>query len=132
MDSSVIVASFLDSEAGHADAQEYIDGLENGEYTFHLPMLVVVEVASAIGRRVLEHRTALLAVWKRNVVDWERDGKLFLYTLDRERMLRAVASAERHRLRGPDSVVAALAEELDIPLKTFDTQVLDRFPLASL
>ena len=131
MDSSVIVASFLDTEARHDDAYQYIDGLENGEHIFHLPMLVVIEVASAIGRRALKNRAALLAVWRKNIVDWERDRKLFLYPLNRERMRRAVISAEQHRLRGADSVVAALAEELDMPLKTFDTEIQDRFERAS-
>ena len=106
-------------------------GLENGEHIFHLPMLVVIEVASAIGRRALKNRAALLAVWRKNIVDWERDRKLFLYPLNRERMRRAVISAEQHRLRGGDSVVAALAEELDMPLKTFDTEIQDRFERAS-
>ena len=53
------------------------------------------------------------------------------YSLHRERMERAGTIAESHRLRGADAVVAALAEELSMTLKTFDREILDRFLLAS-
>ena len=132
MDSNIIVASFLESEDFHQRGQEYISGLESGDYLFHLPMLVVVEVTSAISRRAQRNRQALLATWKQNIIDWERDGKIALYELDRGRMDKAVNTAERHRLRGSDSVIAALAEELDMPLKTFDTEVLGRLLRASV
>jgi len=74
---------------------------------------------------------ALVAAWRQNVIDWEQDGILFLYPLDRDRMERASDIAVRYLLRGSDSVFAALAEELDISIKTFDQEILDRFPLAN-
>jgi predicted nucleic acid-binding protein len=132
VDSIVIVASFLDWEDFHQGGQSYINGLETGDYTFHLPMLVVVEVTSAISRRAQRGRQALLMTWKQNVTDWERDGKLFTYPLERDRMENAVNIAIRDRLRGSDVVIAALAEELAMPLKTFDQEVLDRFSGASV
>ena len=132
VDSNVIVASFLDWEDFHQRGQSYINGLESGDYTFHLPMLVVVEVTSAIGRRARRGRQALLTTWKQNVADWEKDGKLVLYPLERDRMENAVNIAIRDRLRGSDAVIAALAEELELPLKTFDNEVLDRFSGASI
>ncbi len=65
------------------------------------------------------------------MIDWEQDGILFLYPLDRDRMERASGIAVRYLLRGSDSVFAALAEEMDIPIKTFDQEILDRFPSAN-
>ena len=132
VDSNVIVASFLESEAHHDDADHYISGLENGDYIFHLPLLVGVEVTAAISRRALGNRVALLTTWRQNVVDWERDGNIVLYSLNRDRMNRAVELSERLRLRGSDAAIGALAEELGIPLKTFDAEILQRYERASL
>ena len=42
-------------------------------------------------------------------------------------MDNAMYVAERHLLRGADSVIAALAEELAMPLKAFDLEILARF-----
>ena len=132
VDSNVIVASFLEQEHSHRRGREYINTLESGDYLLHLPMLVVVEVMAAIGRRAQRNRPALLArAWK-SINDWERDRKIVLYPLDKDRMDKAVNTAERHRLRGSDAVIAALAEELDAPLKTFDTELLARFLRASV
>lgn len=126
------MASFLESEAFHQKGVAYIEGLERGEYIFHLPMLVVVEVTSALSRRVQTNRQAFLVTWKQNVADWEQDGKLVLYALDRDRMNSAVKVAEQHRLSGSDAVIASLAEELDMSLRTFDIQVRERFQRASV
>ena len=131
VDSSIIVASFLVDEERHQQALEYINGLEQGDYAFHLPMLAIIEVASAIRRRTIRNWIVLASTWKQNVADWERDGSLILYPLNRDRLELAVTIAQRDRLRGADSVVAALAEELDFPLKTFDNELLNRFPAAS-
>ncbi len=130
-DSSVIVASLLESEEFHTRGREYIRGLDTAEYTFHLPMLVAVEVASAISRRSSGNRQAILAAWHQNLEDWERDGKMIFYTLDRQRMQNSVTIAERYLLRGSDSVIVALAEELNMPLKTFDQEIQRRFTGAS-
>ena len=131
LDSSVLVASLLESEEFYARAQQYVNGLENADYTFHLPMLVVVEVAASISRRSQRNRQAILVAWQQSVDDWERDGKILLYPLDRDRMSRALNIAEQRRLRGADSLIVALAEELDIPLRTFDREILARFLRAS-
>jgi len=110
----------------------YINGLESGEYSFHLPILVIVEVLSAVSRQVQRNRVAAFARVNESIDEWERTGKIVLYSLDRERMERAKDIALRFRLKGADSVIAALAEELAIPLKTFDSEVLDRFQRASV
>lgn len=88
-------------------------------------------LTSAIRRRATRNWVGLVSIWKQNVADWERDGLLFMYPLDRDRMDSVVTVAQRDRWKGADSVVAALAEELGMPLKTFDAKILDRFPTAS-
>ena len=125
------MASFLENEQHHGQAQQYIDGLEQGDYIFHLPTLANVEVTSAIRRRAERNWMALVATWKQNVADWEQAGSLVLYPLDRNRMDHASDIALRYQLTGSDCVFAGLAEELGIPIRTFDQEILGRFPLAN-
>jgi predicted nucleic acid-binding protein len=47
-------------------------------------------------------------------------------------MESAINITEQHRLRGADSVIAALADELNIPLKTLDREILARYLQASV
>ena len=132
VDSNILIASFLEQDRFHQRSQQYIDGLERGDYTFHLPMLVIVEVIAAIRRQTQgNRRQALLLRAKKSLHDWEIDNRIILYTLDRLRMENAIIVAEQYALEGADSIIAALAEELDLPLKTFDTGIWDRFMRAS-
>lgn len=131
VDTNILVASFIETDSLHQQSQPYIAGLENGDYIFHLPMLVVVEVFAAISRPPTANRLALLVRADRSIRSWEHSGKILLYPLDRARLDHSVAIAKRDRLLGADSVVAALAEELAIPLKTFDVDILNRSSLAS-
>jgi predicted nucleic acid-binding protein len=132
LDSSILAASFVEGDALHQQGQPYLIGLEAGDYIFHLPMLVVVEVVATISRQVQQGRLALLARARKSLSDWERDGRIVLYPLDRNRMDGAARVAQQYRLRGADSVMAALAEELALPLKTFDGDILQKFQQASL
>ena len=132
VDSNAFVAYLVESEEFHQRSRIFINGLESGDYEFHLPMLVVVEIAAALNRRLQRNRTAILSGWHKTISNWEKSGKVVLYSLDRGRMDKAVNIARSHRLRGADSVIAALAEELGIPLKTFDTEILARFQQASV
>ena len=131
IDSSIFVSSFLVNEGNHQEALEYINGFERGGYTFHLPMLAVIEATSAIRRRAQRNWMTLASTWKQNLADWERGGSLIMYPLDRDRMDKAADIALRYGLRGLDCVFAELASELDVPFKTFDKDVLERFPTAS-
>ena len=107
-----------------------MDSLDRGDFVFHLPMLVIVEVHSAIRRR-LRNWQEVISNWQQNLARWERDGKVILYPMNRERMENAVIVARGRQLRGADSVVAALAEELNMPLRVFDNELLRRVPGAS-
>jgi predicted nucleic acid-binding protein len=46
-------------------------------------------------------------------------------------MENAVNVAPQYRFKGADSIIAALAEELDLPLRTADGEMLDRLERAS-
>ena len=131
IDSSILAASFLGSDQFHQASLIYIGGLENGDFTFDIPFLAVVEVLSAVSTQVQTNRLDILARVQDSLREWERTGKIVLHELNRQRMENVLIVAPRDRLRGSDSVIAALAEEIGLPLKTFDTEVLDRFPLAA-
>ena len=132
VDSNIIISYLVESDAFHERSQSYIAGLESGEYVFHLPMLVPVEITAVISRiDRMPNRQAILNGWQQTLLDWERDGKLVLYPLDRSRMENAVNVAQRYRFKGADSTIAALAEELDLPLRTADGEMLDRLERAS-
>lgn len=131
VDSSVIAASFILEDVHHRESREYVEDLERGYYVFHLPTLVVVEVSSAIRRRLRRWRRPYNR-WQTKLAQWERDGKVVLYPLTRERMESAAASAQDRRLSGADSVISALAEELNMPLRTFDRELLERGPGVAL
>ncbi len=131
VDSNILIASFLESDSLHLDSQKYNAGLEDGSYNFHLPMLIIAEIISSMSRRAAANRLALLARTSQSLKQWEQSGKISLYPLDRNRLELSVRIAQRDRLRGADSVIAALAEELEMPLKTFDKEILERFPTAS-
>ena len=131
VDSNILLAYFIESDSLRLKSEPYIEGLDNGSYIFHLPMLVIAELVSAISRRLFANRLALLARAIQSLRAWEQSGQIVLYPLDRERLELALIVAQRDRLRGADSVIAALAEELGMPLKTFDQDIPDRFPTAS-
>ena len=131
IDTNILVASFNESDYLQPQSQPYIDGLENGSYIFHLPMLVIAELIGTMSRIPTANRLALLARTSQSLRQWEQSGKISLYPLDRDRLELSVRVAQRDRLKGVDSVVAALAEELGLPLKTFDEEILNRFSQAS-
>ena len=131
VDTNILVASFIEPDSQHLESQKYIAGLEDGSYIFHLPMLVIAEIIASISKRVTTNRLALLARTDQSLKAWEQSSKMTLYPLDRDRMDRSIRVAQRDRLRGADSVIAALAEELGMHLKTFDAEILGRFSQAS-
>ena len=88
-------------------------------------MLVPVEVCSAILRRTKSITRAYLA--KREIENLVGDGYIRLYPLDAGRMTKAQEIALRDELRGHDAVIAAVAEELELELLTFDREILKRF-----
>lgn len=127
-DTNILVASFNGSDSLHSKSQPYIEGLESGSYIFHLPMLVIAELMSRIPTA---NRLALLARTNQSLREWERSGKISLYPLDQGRLELSLTISQRDRLKGADSVVAALSEELGMPLKTFDEEIISRFSQAS-
>lgn len=125
VDSNVFIAAWLKQDQYHSEAIKFVENLRAGECLFHVSMLVPVEVCSAILRRTKSLARAYLA--KREIENWVGDGYISLYPLDGERMTKAQEIALRDELRGHDAVIAAVAEELELELLTFDGEILKRF-----
>lgn len=125
VDSNVFIAAWLKQDQYHSEAIKFIEGLRVGEYLFHISMLVPVEVCGAILRRTKSLARAYLA--KREIENWASDGYIRLYPLDGERMTKAQEIALRDELKGHDAVIAAVAEEFELELLTFDKEISKRF-----
>jgi len=95
-DSNVLVASFLSQDQFHDAGLVYVNGLENGDDIFHIPMLVPVEVVAAIWRRSQKLGLALVARVMKSFDDWETDGRIVFYPLDRARMAAAMDTAVKY------------------------------------
>ena len=126
-DSSLLVAYFLESDVFHQSARKFVADLDSGGHKLHLPMLVMVETVSAIRRRLGQNAQTTVNDAFATIYQWEREEKVVFYPLNRERMEAALGLAEGNALRGADSIVAALSEELGIALKTYDNEILRRF-----
>ena len=131
VDSNLIVASFLSKDQFHQEGKAYTEALQRGDYRFHLSTLVIVEVVSGVSRQVRRYKPAFVERVRRSIDVWERSGGIILYELNRDRIQFAASAAERYGLRSLDAIHAALADELALPLKTCDQDVLTRYPGAS-
>ena len=129
-DSSLLTAYFLEFDVFHRPARDFIAELESGGHKLHLPMVVMVETISAIRRRLGQNWQTTVNDALATIYQWERQDKVVFYPLNRERMETALGLAEGIALRGADSIVAALSDELGIALKTYDNEILRRFQRA--
>jgi len=132
MDSDALLAAFVETDLHHPEVEPLVQRLERGEALLHISTMVPVEVCAAVVRtmrnKVGDRVAELRAKWvKKNIEDWISTGKLRLYPLDERRMDKAGTIAIRDKLKGADSVVAEVAEELELALVTFDNEILKRF-----
>ena len=129
-DSSLLTAYFLEFDVFHRSAREFMAELDSGGHKLHLPMVVMVETISAIRRRLGQNWQTTVNDALATIYQWERQDKVVFYPLNRESMEAALGLAEGIALRGADSIVAALSDELGIALKTYDNEILRRFQRA--
>jgi predicted nucleic acid-binding protein len=120
LDASVCVAIFHD-EAGHAAATAWLAAAIVAEEPIVAPVLLLAEVAGALARALLDDRFPMA------VIAQLRSRRLLeLFPVDEKLAARAAALAASLRIRGADALYVALADQLEIPLITFDRQQLER------
>lgn len=121
IDSSVLVAGFVETDKFHKQAESQINDLYNGQKTFHSSMLASVEVVGAVGRIVGNKEAGRV---QRLLNEWQRKGYLYLYELNRRRMESAQNLAINHRLKGADAVIVQIAQELKLPMISYDNNII--------
>ena len=122
-DSNVFIASLIENDPYHAKGNELIKKMNDGEYTFHISVIVPIEVSCSIARKVGEEEANEAIDIMEN---WMKESKIKVHILNRTRMKEAEKCGTLFKLRGMDSIIVQLAIELDLPLATFDSQIQDR------
>ena len=121
IDASVWVSRFVTHDPNHAASARWLATTTASEGLLAAPTLVLPEVAGPIARITGSARLA-----QRVVARMLRIGGVRLVAVDRQLADGAARLAARLSLRGADAVYVALAERLDLPLVTLDSQQLER------
>jgi predicted nucleic acid-binding protein len=121
LDASVCVAIFNDREPGHPTAMAWLAAAGLEEEPIVAPVILLAEVGAALARAGIDERSTM------DVIDILRSRRLLeLFPVDEKLAARAAAIASAHHIRGADAIYIALADQLAIPLITFDRQQLER------
>ena len=121
IDASVWVAIFRGNDVHHAVSMRFLETAIAARQNLHLPNLALAEIAGVFARQTgssrLASRTlnAVLAV-----------PRLQHHEFTDPMADRAAALAARCKLRGADAVYVSLAEALELPLISLDTEILER------
>lgn len=134
VDSNVFLRSFLEEKGkpGYQQAIKLLEDLNRGKCIVHISMLVVVEVCAAVRRRAslpgktYEARGKAYEAQK-TLKQWVEQGKIRLYELNETRMDDATKIAINDKLKGPDAVIAQISKEMNLPLRTYDGKLKERF-----
>ena len=123
VDASVLVNAFSPEEEGSEDSMAFLTRLSEERTPLIQPTLFLPEITASIARKQDDTDAAL---------ELERDLKSFLELtlIDLDEDLADFASevAAKHRLRGSDSVYAAVALRFGTELITLDREQLERLP----
>ena len=123
VDASVFVNAFSPEEEGSEDSMAFLTRLSKERTPLIQPTLFLPEITASIARKQDDTDAAL---------ELERDLKSFLELtlIDLDEDLADFASevAAKHRLRGSDSVYAAVALRFGTELITLDREQLERLP----
>jgi len=120
-DASVWIGALLPIDAHHATSRAWLDERMRRGEIIYAPDLLLVELAGGVARRTGDKiRTGhLVAALRLNPhVRW--------VALDEALRDRAAQLAIDLRLRGADAVYVATAQQLGVPLVTFDDEQLER------
>ena len=123
VDASVCVALFKADEPGHEAARAWLTATLGAGEPVVSPAILLAEVADALARG-LAATGAAEAI--RAVEMLRRRTLVELFPVTEGLAARAAAVAAEHSLRGADAIYVALADQLEMPLITFDRQQIER------
>ena len=121
VDASVWSALFIPDDPGHEASRRWIAEAEQVEEPLVSPVILLAEVASALGRGLDAEGMA------REAVAFLRTNHLVeLFPITEALAARAAEIASEQKLRGCDAIYVAIAKQLQMELVTLDRQQLER------
>jgi predicted nucleic acid-binding protein len=121
VDASVWVSRWLPQDANHETSRRWLEQYVLGGKRAIAPVLLIMEVAGAVGRRTAQPQIAHDAVGQLLLVP-----NLRLVPVDRRLGMEAARLAGDLGLRGADAMYVTVAYRLGIPLVTWDVQQRER------
>jgi predicted nucleic acid-binding protein len=121
VDASVWVSRLVAADAHHPLSQTWLEAFVGNGGQCVAPVLLLAEVAGAISRRTAEARLGQAALKM-----LLRLPALRIVNVERRLGMSAAQLAADLGLRGADAVYVALAQQLKVPLFTWDQEQIDR------
>lgn len=121
LDASVWVARLLTDEVRHSQSRTWLLDWMSGGSTLVVPRIFVAEVGAAVARRTDSGRRG-----QRAIAQVRNEPLIEIRDLTRERWDRGADLAAQLQLRAADAAYVTLAEELGLPLLTWDQEILTR------
>ena len=121
VDASVWIARYVPTDVFHATSTRWLELQLRAGRTLVAPTLLLSEIAGSVAR--VTNDTALGLQVARSTM---RLSHVRLVPLDSPLAIRALSLAATFRLRGADSVYAAVAQALGIPLISWDKEQIAR------
>ena len=123
VDSNVFIASLIEGDKFYKASIDFIEKMNNEELIFHISMIIPIEVSCAIARRI----GAKEAKESEEIIhNWIKEKKIVVYELNEKRMNESQNYGTKYKLKGMDAIIVQLALELNIPLITFDNEIIER------
>ncbi|MBI4289178.1 MAG: PIN domain-containing protein [Chloroflexi bacterium] len=120
VDSNVLIAALLKQDRFNVTAYAKFQQVIRGNAVFHASRLVPVEVCGAINRRVGSADAGRAQVIINSLI---RKENIRVCDLNESRMYQAADIALKHNLKGADAVVMQIAQELKLPMISYDEDV---------
>ena len=124
LDSSVLVASLIPSDKYYNEGTIVVKRLLVSDDVVYGSAIVPVEVCAAVARRTKDKVSARET--RVQIAKWISLGRLHMLYLNAGRMRRAQEIAIEYYVRGMDAIIVQIAEEMKIPLVTFDQPLAER------
>ncbi len=123
VDSNVFIASLIEDDKFYKLSIDFIEKMNIEELIFHISMIIPIKVSCAIARRI----GAKEANESEEIIhNWIKEKKVVVYELNEKRMNESENYGIKYKLKGMDAIIVQLALELDLPLITFDNEIIER------
>jgi predicted nucleic acid-binding protein len=121
LDSSVWVSVLLSQDSHHLTSIRWFENESDAGQTFVVPGIFLAEIAGATSRR-----TGLPGLAQQAVTQIGETDRFDVREIDEGIAMLAAEFAAVLSLRGADAIYVALANQLAMPLVTWDREILQR------